>query len=556
MDRKWWHGAVAYQIYPKSFQDSNQDGIGDLKGIIRRLDYLKELHVDILWLSPIYVSPFVDEGYDIADYQAIAPVFGTMEDFDELLREAKARGMELIMDLVLNHCSSEHPWFKQALSSPLSEEASFFYFRRGHDGLPPDNLRSYFGGSVWEKIEGDSDLYYLHYFAREQPDLNWYNEKLRERLFEMMNWWLDKGVAGFRVDAIMNIAKDLSFPGLPADGADGLCAASKMTARMAGEVSGFLKEMRDKTLKPHDAFSVGEAFSVREEDLAAFIGEDGCFSTIFDFSSHGLNEGLSRYCDFKPLTVKYFRDATFTAQEKANAVGFLAPIIENHDEPRGVSAILPRQWQNARGAQALGTVTLLLRGIPFIYQGQELGMANTHFDSVYEIRDLLAREQYSACLKQGLSPYQALTILNCESRENARTPMLWDHSSFAGFSEVTPWLKVHQDQHRLCVEFQEGDPHSTLNHYRALTALKHHPDFRDTLTYGDFERMPCPDDDTICFRRVGERQEIGVIASFSHDTHVFPIGEAKILLTSGEVSFKEGELMVKPGSSAVFIIER
>lgn len=271
MDRKWWHGAVAYQIYPKSFQDSNQDGIGDLKGIIRRLDYLKELHVDILWLSPIYVSPFVDEGYDIADYQAIAPVFGTMEDFDELLREAKARGMELIMDLVLNHCSSEHPWFKQALSSPLSEEASFFYFRRGHDGLPPDNLRSYFGGSVWEKLEGDSDLYYLHYFAREQPDLNWYNEKLRERLFEMMNWWLDKGVAGFRVDAIMNIAKDLSFPGLPADGADGLCAASKMTARMAGEVSGFLKEMRDKTLKPHDAFSVGEAFSVREEDLAAFI---------------------------------------------------------------------------------------------------------------------------------------------------------------------------------------------------------------------------------------------------------------------------------------------
>ena len=199
--------------------------------------------------------------------------------------------------------------------------------------------------------------------------------------------------------------------------------------------------------------------------------------------------------------MKYFRDATFTAQEKANAVGFLAPIIENHDEPRGVSAILPRQWQNARGAHALGTVTLLLRGIPFIYQGQ------------------------------GLSPYQALTILNCESRENARTPMLWDHSAFAGFSEVTPWLKVHQDQHRLCVEFQEVDPHSTLNHYRALTALKHHPDFRDTLTYGDFERMPCPDDDTICFRRVGERQEIGVIASFSPDTHVFPIGEAKILLT-------------------------
>lgn len=249
MQKKWWHGKVFYQIYPKSFKDSNGDGIGDIRGIIEKLDYIKALGVDLIWISPIYVSPFVDQGYDIADYQNIDPIFGSMQDFDELLEKAKALNLGIIMDLVINHCSSEHKWFKKALADPKSPERNYFYFRKGKEGHEPDNLRSYFGGSVWEKVRGEDDLYYLHYFAKEQPDLNWYNEDLRHKLFEMINWWLDKGIAGFRVDAIMNIVKDLNFPGLPKDsGSDGRCAVNQMTARLASKVGPFLQEMNEKTV--------------------------------------------------------------------------------------------------------------------------------------------------------------------------------------------------------------------------------------------------------------------------------------------------------------------
>lgn len=289
MIKKWWHDKVAYQIYPKSFLDTNGDGIGDLRGIISKLDYLKKLGIDIIWLSPIYKSPFVDQGYDISDYYAIAEEFGTMEEFDELLSEAKKRDMYIIMDLVINHCSDQHEWFQKALADPDGEYADYFYFRKGRNGNPPSNLRSYFGGSCWEPVPG-TDKYYLHMFAKEQPDLNWENPLLREKLYEMINWWLEKGLAGFRIDAIINIKKDLDFPDFKPDGPDGLAGCWKMVDEVDG-VGELLEDLKKHTFQKYEAFTVGEVFNMKEGELDAFIGENGHFSTIFDFSAHMLSEG-------------------------------------------------------------------------------------------------------------------------------------------------------------------------------------------------------------------------------------------------------------------------
>ena len=284
MKRQWWHDKVAYQIYPKSFMDGNGDGIGDIQGIRSKLDYLKELGIDILWLSPIYQSPFIDQGYDISDYYRIAEEFGTMEEFDLLLEETKKRGMYLVMDLVVNHCSDRHEWFQKALADPYGPYGDYFYFRKGKDGNPPSNYRSYFGGSTWEPVPG-TDLYYLHFFAKEQPDLNWENPKVRQEIYKMINWWLDKGVAGFRIDAIINIKKDVNFPSYEPDGADGLVHCTKMVESVEG-VDEFLEEMKRETFQKHQAFTVGEVFNMKEGALEEFIGDEGHFSTMFDFSAH------------------------------------------------------------------------------------------------------------------------------------------------------------------------------------------------------------------------------------------------------------------------------
>ncbi len=289
MEKKWWHDKVAYQIYPKSFLDTNGDGIGDLRGIISKLDYLKKLGIDIIWLSPIYKSPFVDQGYDIADYYAIAEEFGTMEEFDELLAEAKKRDMHIIMDLVINHCSDKHEWFQKALADPDGAFADYFYFRKGKNGNPPSNYRSYFGGSCWEKVPG-TDKYYFHMFAKEQPDLNWENPKLRQELYKMINWWLEKGLSGFRIDAIINIKKDLNFPDFAPDGKDGLASCWKMVESVDG-VGKLLEDLKKSTFEKYDAFTVGEVFNMKPDELPEFIGETGHFSTIFDFSAHTLTDG-------------------------------------------------------------------------------------------------------------------------------------------------------------------------------------------------------------------------------------------------------------------------
>ncbi len=520
MQKKWWHDKVAYQIYPKSFCDSNGDGIGDLKGIISKLDYLKALGIDILWLSPIYKSPFVDQGYDIADYYAIAEQFGTMEDFDELLAEAKKRSIGIIMDLVVNHCSDQHVWFQKALKDPEGEYGQCFYFRKGKDGRAPSNYRSYFGGNCWEPVKG-TDYYYFHMFAKEQPDLNWENPKVRESVYRMVNWWLDKGLAGFRIDAIINIKKDLAFPDLEPDGPDGLAACWKMVERVDG-VGEMLEDLKKHTFAQRDAFTVGEVFNMKEDEMTEFIGDNGHFSTIFDFSAHMLSDGKHGWYDAEPITFEAWRQALCDSQRRVQKVGFEANIIENHDEPRGVSRFLPSYARNAAGAKMLGTVSVLFRGMPFIYQGQEIGMQNAVWNSVEEFNDINTIDQYQTARKAGLSDAEALKVCSEMSRDNARTPMQWSDTENAGFTTGTPWLKVNEKYHAINVANQEKDPDSVLQYYRKLIALRKSEAYRELFTYGEFTQVYGKMDHIMAYTRTLDEKKVLVVANF---------GETKVALS-------------------------
>ena len=515
MIKKWWHDKVAYQIYPKSFLDTNGDGIGDLRGIISKLDYLKKLGIDIIWLSPIYKSPFVDQGYDISDYYAIAEEFGTMEEFDELLSEAKKRDMYIIMDLVINHCSDQHEWFQNALADPDGEYADYFYFRKGRNGNPPSNLRSYFGGSCWEPVPG-TDKYYLHMFAKEQPDLNWENPLLREKLYEMINWWLEKGLAGFRIDAIINIKKDLDFPDFKPDGPDGLAGCWKMVDEVDG-VGELLEDLKKHTFQKYEAFTVGEVFNMKEGELDAFIGENGHFSTIFDFSAHMLSEGEHGWYDAPPVDFKEWRKAITDSQLRVQNCGLEANIIENHDEPRGVSRFLPDYAQNPTGAKMLGTISVLLRGIPFIYQGQEIGMQNAVWNTVDEFNDINTIDQYHTARDAGLTDKEALEACSRLSRDNARTPMQWNTQKNAGFTTGTPWLKVNDNYTEINMETQDADPDSVLNYYRKLIALRKSPAYKEVFTYGEFMPVYQNTCSVMAYYRKNEKQRILITANFGKE---------------------------------------
>ena len=515
MGKKWWHDKVAYQIYPKSFLDTNGDGIGDLRGIISKLDYLKKLGIDIIWLSPIYKSPFVDQGYDIADYYAIAEEFGTMEEFDELLAEAKKRDMHIIMDLVINHCSDKHEWFQKALADPDGAFADYFYFRKGKNGNPPSNYRSYFGGSCWEKVPG-TDKYYFHMFAKEQPDLNWENPKLRQELYKMINWWLEKGLSGFRIDAIINIKKDLNFPDFAPDGKDGLASCWKMVESVDG-VGELLEDLKKSTFEKYDAFTVGEVFNMKPDELPEFIGETGHFSTIFDFSAHTLTDGEHGWYDAPKLEFAKWRATIIQAQLETQKYGFKANIIENHDEPRGASRFLPSYAQTPDGIKMLGTISLLLRGIPFIYQGQEIGMRNAKWSSMEEFNDISTKDQYHTAREAGLSDQKALEVCSRMSRDNARTPMQWTSGENGGFTKGTPWLKVNPLFKDVNVEAQEQDPDSVLNYYRKLVALRKSDELKEVFTYGEFLPEYENVDGVMAFYRKDESKCILVAANFGKD---------------------------------------
>ena len=553
MQKKWWHDKVAYQIYPKSFCDTNGDGIGDLRGIISKLDYLKELGVDIIWLSPIYKSPFVDQGYDISDYYAIAEEFGTMEEFDELLAEAKKRDMYLIMDLVVNHCSDKHEWFQKALADPDGPYADYFYFRKGKNGNPPSNYRSYFGGNCWEPVPG-SDKYYFHMFAKEQPDLNWENPKLREEIYRMINWWLDKGLAGFRIDAIINIKKDLAFPDMEPDGDDGLASCWRMVENVEG-VDALLEDLKNHTFAQKDAFTVGEVFNIGVEDLPDFIGENGHFSTIFDFSAHMLSDGEHGWYDAPPISFDAWKKAITDSQMRVQNVGFEANIIENHDEPRGVSRFLPDYAQNADGAKMLGTVSVLLRGIPFIYQGQEIGMQNARWNSVDEFDDISTKDQYRMAREAGLSDAEALAVCSVMSRDNARTPMQWKDAPQAGFTSGTPWLKVNDNYPVINVEKEEEQPDSVLHYYRKLIALRKSGEYRELFTYGKFEPAYENADHVMAYYRILQGRRVLVAANFGTDTIEldWEVPAKKVLLSNKRRTNAENKLILE--KCEVFVTE-
>lgn len=514
MEKKWWHNKVAYQIYPKSFNDSNGDGIGDVRGIIQKLDYLKSLGVDIIWISPIYQSPMVDQGYDISDYYNIHPSFGTMEDMEELLREIKKRDMYLLMDLVINHCSDQHEWFQKAIEDLDSEYADYFYIKEGKDGNPPTNWRSYFGGSAWEKI-GDTNKYYLHMFAKEQPDLNWENEKVRTELYKMVNWWLEKGIDGFRIDAIINIKKQLEFKNYESDGIDQLSGLHKMLEEV-DNVGEFLTELRDQTFKKYDAFTVAEVFNDKPGELEKFIGEDGYFSTIFDFTMEKERSGET-WEKSPRLSGEEVKKLIFQAQKESESVGFRANIIENHDEPRGATVFLPEGKSTLEGIKMLGTISMLLKGIPFIYQGQEIGMTNVEFTDISEIDDISTKDQYQIMLEKGYTAKEALRIVNEKSRDNSRTPFQWNGEENAGFTTGTPWLKVNPNYVTVNVEKEEKEEDSILSYYKKLIKLRKTVELEDAFVYGRFQEAYESKENILAYYRIGDEHKVLVIANYQEE---------------------------------------
>ncbi len=553
MKKQWWHGKVAYQIYPKSFCDSNGDGIGDIRGIIGKLDYLKDLGIDIIWISPIYQSPFVDQGYDISDYYKIDPAFGTMEDFDELLREAEKREISILMDLVINHCSDQHEWFQKALADPEGEYGKYFYFEKGKNGKEPSNYRSYFGGSAWEKAPG-TDLYYLHLFAKGQPDLNWENKKVREELYKMINWWLDKGLAGFRIDAIINIKKTDSFPDYEPDGDDGLVRCTRMVEEAQG-IGDLLQELRRETFRKYDAFTVGEVFNMKEGELEEFIGDEGHFSTMFDFAPLEATLGGHGWYDAPEYDFFKWRNALTTSQLTCQGIGFLANIIENHDEPRGASTYLPGYAQGDDGIKMLATVSILLRGLPFLYQGQEIGMKNCRMESIEEYDDIDTKNQYKVAMEAGLSIEEAMDVCFKHSRDNARTPMQWNDGENAGFTSGRPWLKVNPNYRQINVEVEERDASSVLSYYKKLLALRKSETYKEVFTYGDFLSAYEGQEKILAYRRKDKDKDILVAANFGEEETSLPDGMGgKILLKNREdVRLEEGGLVLP--SCGVAVIE-
>ena len=552
MEKDWWKGKVAYQIYPKSFKDSNGDGVGDLKGITEKLDYLQDLGIDILWLSPVYKSPFIDQGYDISDYYAIDPLFGTMEDMEELIAEGKKRGISIIMDLVVNHCSSYHEWFQKALADPDGPYADYFYFIESDK--EPNNWESYFGGSVWEPVPG-TNKYYLHSFHKDQPDLNWQNPVLREEIYKMINWWLDKGIAGFRIDAIINIKKDLEWRSLPSDRDNGLVPVPESLVN-AQPIEPFLRELNERTFAKYNAFTVGEVFNETDEELHFFIGKDGVFSSIFDFKQTMLGQEGKGWFDHSLPTADQLKESILQAHERADSIGVLSTIIENHDEPRGVSHYIAEGPVNDTSKKALGTIQVLRKGIPFIYQGQEIGMENQVFESVEDFDDIATINGYHVAKEAGLSEEEALTAIANYSRDNARTPMQWSAEPGLGFSDGPAWLISPKPNAAINVEDQEKDPNSILNYYRQLTALYRHPLYGNTIRFGDMIPAYRDRENIIAFERRGDKRLL-VISNFQNRqaTLELPTPIKTVVLNNTAGLFQEGDQVLELAPYQTVVLE-
>ncbi|HIX28180.1 MAG TPA: alpha-glucosidase [Candidatus Blautia stercoravium] len=553
MTKKWWHDKVAYQIYPKSFYDSNGDGIGDIPGIISKLDYLKDLGVDIIWISPMYPSPFADQGYDISDYYNIDPAFGTLEDMECLIAEAKKRDMYILMDLVVNHCSDEHEWFEKACEDPQGRYGNFFYIEDRKEGERPCNWRSYFGGSVWEPLPGHEDKQYMHVFHKKQPDLNWENPEVREEVYKNINWWLDKGLGGFRIDAIINIKKKLPYQDYPSDRPDGLSDIALMLADAKG-VGEFLGEMHRRTFKLHDSFAVGEVFNEKEEELPEFIGEDGYFSSIFDFATTSWGKNDKGWYANERITPDAYKQCYFRVQKKIGNIGFYSNIIENHDEPRGVSYYIPEGDVCDESKKMLAALYFFMRGLPFIYQGQEIGMENLGIVPIEKVDDISALDQYQVCLDAGYTEEEALKIISLYSRDNARTPVQWNDEKNAGFTTGTPWLMVNPNYTKINVAAQETDANSVLAFYKKMTALRKTPEYKETFVYGDVIPFEEERHNLMAYHRKADK-DLLIIGNFQKERQsvILPAEVEKILLNNYPDMELEGRELILEGYQAVVL---
>jgi len=549
LDKKWWKKEVGYQIYPRSFYDSNNDGIGDLNGITEKLDYLKNLGITLIWVCPIFKSPMDDNGYDISDYYDVNPEFGTKEDLEKLIVEAEKRGIKVILDLVINHTSDEHEWFLEALKNPESKYRNYYIFKRGENGLPPTNWRSHFGGSAWEKVEGEADengneMYYLHLFTKKQPDLNWENPEVRKELYQMVNYWLEKGIAGFRVDAINSIKKDAGYLDLPVDGADGMAYNVEYTLNQPG-IEEFLSELAKETFKKYNAMTVAETPMLEYERYNDFIGDDGFFTMIFDFSYADLDMTKGGfYYSLRDIPTVELRDKIFESQLTQQKYGWGAPFFENHDLPRSLNKFFGEK-ANETNAKLLANVFFFLRGTPFIYQGQEIGMDNFVRNDISEFDDIASKDQYQRALGEGFSSEEALYFVNKRSRDNSRTPMQWDNSKNAGFSKdenSKSWIKLTGSQATTNVADQINDKDSIFSHYKKMIDLRQNGKYSDCLTFGDFISVPLENEKIIAYVRKYKNQKVLCISNFSELKQEVKLSEiAKAL---GEKEIKIGEILI------------
>ncbi len=509
----WWKESVIYQIYPRSFNDSNDDGIGDVNGIREKLDYLKNLGVDVLWISPIYRSPNADNGYDISDYQAIMDEFGTMEDFDQLLEESHQKGIKIVMDLVVNHTSDEHRWFIESKKSKENPYHDYYIWKDGEKNQPPNNWGSAFSGSAW-KYNEELGQWYLHLFAEKQPDLNWENEKVRQSVYDMMTWWFEKGIDGFRMDVISLISKDQDFK----DGEtfSGLYGNSMEFCCNGPRIHEFLKEMNDKVLSKYDVVTVGEAPGVTIEEAKKYTGKDeNELNMVFQFEMMGIDHGKYGKWTPVPFRLKDMKANFEKWQKGLDGSGWNSLYWDNHDQPRIVS-----RWGNDTGqwreksAKMLALCLHMHQGTPYIYQGEEIGMTNVRFASIDDYQDIEILNAYQELVKEKkvLTEEQFMEGVYKLSRDNARTPMQWSAEKNSGFSNGDPWLNVNPNYAEINVANQINDPDSVFSFYKQLIELRHH---NKVMVYGNYEQYLKEDENVYVFTREYEEKKLLVLCNFS-----------------------------------------
>lgn len=526
----WWKKEIVYQIYPKSFNDSNGDGIGDINGIISKLDYLENLGITSIWICPIYKSGMFDNGYDIIDYYKIDEKFGTIEELEILIKEAKKRNIKIIMDLVLNHTSREHQWFKEAVKDKSSKYRDYYIIREGNNHKPPNNWRSVFGRSIWEEI-GDTNEFYMHTFLREQPDLNWENPNMRNELYEMIDWWSKKGIRGFRLDAVNFIKKsDLHKNGIP-NGADGLCSPFRFTREIDG-IEKFFQELSDRTFKVYDFLTVTEAVGVSEKGLEKYARN---FSMMFNFDYTDIDIIDEDYYKLSGWTKKDFKKMFINSLTNLPYDLWQGQFIENHDQPRFINKMINNKEEiNYYSKTMFGAMYFFTKGTPFIYQGQEIGMENCPRNSIEEYNDVSSKSQHYRAVEDGYTKTEALKFIQRRSRDNARTPMQWNKADNAGFSSSKPWMKVNENYININVEDELKNEKSVLNFYKKMINLRKSKEYEMVLVQGGFKEIEIENDEIIAYKRFDGRKTIEVYCNFSNNEKQIDLKDGKAILNNYE----------------------